>query len=351
MKKLYTLLSVSVLLSLGATAAPVKVARHAAGANAPVVLPATDVTATSFTANWKPFAGADLYQVTCYEPIKVSKAGTHTILSESFDMVKLGTFQSPEAYADMYVDLDDLDMVSTPDWGASLPVFAAGMVSGIVYSPYIDLTNNDGKFTIHLGLCGYSGGMVRIESHGTDVQTKDVTLTTTGYNTFDLEFTNGVHDTFITVTDYGQVNDTEGLYADYYDFLDDITITQELQAGDTYLRLIEYFETEEGSGVTSHTFSDMKYLNSAPEVAYDVMAISVYYPDPEDPYDYDITYSPFSALERVSLRNGIADIDANAPADAPALWFNLGGVQVDDHSAPGIYIRRQGNTATKVVVK
>lgn len=47
--------------------------------------------------------------------------------------------------------------------------------------------------------------------------------------------------------------------------------------------------------------------------------------------------------------SGISDveIDENAPVE----FFNLQGVRVNGDLTPGLYIRRQGNNATKVIVK
>lgn len=47
--------------------------------------------------------------------------------------------------------------------------------------------------------------------------------------------------------------------------------------------------------------------------------------------------------------NGISDITVDA--DAPAEYYNLNGVRVSGELAPGLYIRRQGNSVSKVVVK
>lgn len=46
---------------------------------------------------------------------------------------------------------------------------------------------------------------------------------------------------------------------------------------------------------------------------------------------------------------GISDITVDAAA--PAEYFNLNGVRVSGELAPGLYIRRQGNSVSKVVVK
>lgn len=50
-----------------------------------------------------------------------------------------------------------------------------------------------------------------------------------------------------------------------------------------------------------------------------------------------------------SSSNGVADITADDD-DAPVLWYNLQGVQIAEPTAAGIYIRRQGARAVKVVI-
>jgi len=51
----------------------------------------------------------------------------------------------------------------------------------------------------------------------------------------------------------------------------------------------------------------------------------------------------------VSGLAGIADVAVDA--DAPVEYYNLQGVRMQGDMAPGLYIRRQGNQATKVLVK
>ena len=48
--------------------------------------------------------------------------------------------------------------------------------------------------------------------------------------------------------------------------------------------------------------------------------------------------------------SGIAGIAADE--NAPVQYYNLNGMQVSaDNMTPGVYVRRQGNTAVKVLVK
>lgn len=351
MRKFYYLI---VLMTMGATAvsaAPRKGAPYKASyVSTPQTLPATDITATGFTANWKAVPGASVYQVTTYEPITVTRPGTYAVLEEGFNYVELGNFIEPYFPDETYINLADYDMTDTPDWQGYWPVFARGMVGGIIYSPYIDLTNDGGKFTVNLTVAGYAGAMVKLKATGTKEEVKDLYLTQNGSNEFSVEFTCGSHDTYLTFTDYGVTNDPNGDYADKWDFLDDIQVVQNLNAGDTFLRLVELYETPEDSGITSHRFDNMKFLYGATELAYDVMAISVVYNDPWDDWDYDVYYSDYSPLEHVSLAE--ASVDAIvADNEHPVEYFDLRGAKVTGSLTPGLYIRHQGSETTKVIVK
>lgn len=49
---------------------------------------------------------------------------------------------------------------------------------------------------------------------------------------------------------------------------------------------------------------------------------------------------------------GISDVEGDADVDAPVEYFNLQGIRVNaDSLVPGIYVRRQGGKASKVLVK
>ncbi len=61
--------------------------------------------------------------------------------------------------------------------------------------------------------------------------------------------------------------------------------------------------------------------------------------------------TPAKAEYAINKASGIEDITVGNE-EAPAQYFNLNGVEVNaENLTPGIYVRRQGNTATKVVVR
>lgn len=322
MKKLYLLLLLAATVLNVSAAGMSRSFRVKSGAqrlavSAPVTLPATDITEEGFTANWKAVPGTETYSVLVYEPAVVPTSGTYTILEESFNLVNQGTTIEPYFPDDILVELSDYDWTYTPDWQGYWPVFARGMVSGIIYSPYVDLVNDGGKFTVTMNVVGTAGGQVVLTSTGANDTKEKVTfdLTQNGTNTFTHTFTNGCHDTFLTFVDNGILDDPNGDYANVYDFLDDITITQNLKAGDLALRLVATAET----GLTHQSFATLPYRYGATKLAYDVQA-NILIPGPdyyEDPYDYEVEYSPYSELEYVTLLGGGGSGDDPDPDPDP----------------------------------
>lgn len=304
MKKFYTILLAGTI-AFGAVAAhhkmptrlPKKMQHRITNIATPEVLPATEVTEEGFTANWKAVSGAETYTVLVYEPIQITKAGDYAILDENFNLVSEGSTIEPFFPEEAFVELSDYDWTYTPDWQGFWPVFAKGMVGGIIYSPYIDLTHNNGEYTVNFTVVGYGGAEVRLASEGTTSEEKRFILTETGANYLTATFTNGSHDTYLKFTDYGITDDPDGDYMGYYDFLDEIQVVQTLQAGDEALRLVSSTESSRNYA----KFPELPYRYGATDLAYDVQANIVEFGDPDDPWDYEVFYSPWSALEYVTL--------------------------------------------------
>lgn len=66
------------------------------------------------------------------------------------------------------------------------------------------------------------------------------------------------------------------------------------------------------------------------------------------------TLGAHSAVAQVSALSSIFDViapDSSADAMAPVLWFDLSGKRVSAPAPGSVYIRRQGSTATKVLVR
>ena len=348
---------VAAAVAAGAQAAPFKAAKaHRAADGAPVVLPATNVTANGFTANWKAVPGVDGYSVMVFTKTTVPADGTYTVAHEDFNLIAAGSVIEPYWVDEYMIDLSapEWDVVMTPNWSAGpYPSFAGGKIGGVIYSPYMDLTNNGGKYTVEIGVQGQAGAEYMVRSVGTGAeqrQTKKLPLS--GYNTLTFEFDNGSHDTFLVFVDNGFPDDPyDESKMEAYCYLDDVAVMQDLRAGDEVLQLVDINEAVDAPA-TSCDFTNMRFLYGATTVYYDVIGASLYYPDPDDWY-YETTYTPYSDLQRVDLAAaGISDITTNPDADTPAAYFNLSGQQVNPEAlAPGIYIERRGSHARKVAIK
>lgn len=366
MKKIYLL---TALLAAATTLqAQPRTAKRAAGAvlDKPVVLPATDVTRQGFTANWKPVSGADAYCVFVYTKHTAPQDGTTTIVEEGFNGITSGSVNDPVYAEDKYTVLDEY--TSLPNWSVYEGCFAKSMVGGIVYSPYLDLHNNDGKYRVTLDVV--SGALndsvtVTAMTSGQSDQIVGARLNPTGDGTLTFDFTNGGHDTFFKIINQDS----------YTFFVDNVRVEQELKKGDVFYTQVALNEGVEGAEQTSCAFPKLDFAPGATEVYYDLYAVARVYDDPDDPYNYEQYYSQFSDMQPVELKDA-STISANT-ASEPVITGNRGGISVqtgeplrlnvwaadgrqladkvvssgrtDITLAPGCYIVRAGKTVKKVL--
>lgn len=354
MKKFYAF-AILCAVAFGASAqAPLRKVRKAPSDEKVTVLPAEDITATGFTARWESLAGATCYQVNVYEPVTITEAGKYTLLEENFNLVNAGTQLEPyfpeENLDENFIYFcfsDDFDWTYTPDWWAYWGVFARGMVSGaIIQSPYMDLTANDGKFEVEICVQGYQGASVVIISYGSTIEKQEVFLEQTGENWITLEFTNGIHDTYITYTDNGIADDPEGNYAACFDFLDDFRVMQDYKVGDVALRPVAVTPDIFG---TQMLYGVLPYAYGAKHLAYDVQADFVTY-DPDDPYNYDVEYSQWSDLQHVYLEGYQGSIEEISADNAAARFYDIQGREVSaDNAKGGVFVKVTGNKVEKII--
>lgn len=76
----------------------------------------------------------------------------------------------------------------------------------------------------------------------------------------------------------------------------------------------------------------------------------VHYATPSTPSTYSIT--PEAAAADFNVPGDVSGVsDVAVDADADVEYYNMQGVKIEGQPAPGMYIRRQGTTATKVTIK
>lgn len=351
MRKFYALITFAAL-GMTAVALPHKgVVKHAP-AGAPEVQPATEITEDGFTANWKHYAGADGYALFVWSREEVKSPARKTVLYEDFNLLASGSVIEPIFAEEMTSYPAEWGFTTTPDWTVSQMILAGGKIGGCIWTPYMDLRANGGKYTVELGIQGYAGQEVAVVATGSKEETKKILLESNGYNLLTLDFTNGDHETYLRIVDNGFPGDTEGAYLDKIAYLDDIEVFQNFQAGDDIYRLVEVADVD--APANSHTFESLPFRNGETRLYYELYAASFYFPDPDDDYNWETTYSPFSDKQEVMLKvpDGIAEIESAAAEDEAAEYFDTMGRRVSaDALVPGIYLVKKASGVSKISIK
>lgn len=341
MKHLYTLLGLFLCLPstlLAQTTLP-----------KPEAKPATDITSNAFTANWGAVKDAEAYCVFVYTQRTVAKDGTQVIADEDFSNITSGSVTEPAGGDEEYVDLAAYGYTQTYGWTAyAYPNYIPSMVAGLVYSPYMDLRGNDGRYRVVITSYCSDGDHLRVESHGAgEKQTRLVTTHIdnggTGLSTDTLEFDNGSKDLFFSV-----INVTAADGAP--DYFDRIEVLQDLKAGDVVTTMVDANEavmaTDEmtGDSITSSRFINIGYLGGQTTVFYDVYAVATDYNTPSGYLPYTTTYSDFSDMVKVDLAQRTSEVVTGVKTvtaeklSKNAAWYNLQGQRVGQPTR-GIYIR------------
>ncbi len=146
-------------------------------AQTPVALPPTNVTESSFTANWSCGLKADEYDVTLFHTLVADQPmPAAVIISEDFSGVKSSaTPEQPEVgqYTQGTVSLDQY--TALPGWTATSYALSSGAVGGLpaadgyqvggIISPAIDLSNNGGRCTLRLRAWFENGDAIQIQGN------------------------------------------------------------------------------------------------------------------------------------------------------------------------------------------
>lgn len=147
-------------------------------------------------------------------------------------------------------------------------------------------------------------------------------------------------------TNYGQTKDWVHYYDDSKYTAEPYTITvnvpEDLEEGIYRMRLI-YHEDDNSNAIrlgydwTTDIFTTV--TNETTGMSDDVVYI-------RDGIAYDFL------IHRYGFVSGLAPVIADTDIDAPVEYYNLQGIRVAaDNLTTGIYIRRQGNTVTKIAIR
>lgn len=348
----------------------------------PTALPATNITANSYTANWTSHKKVDFYRVDQLQQTVIDKdTKDYVMLDEDFSKVTssfteadlLEGFYEAGERTSGYMPLDDITNIA--GWKASSTVRVngwlggneakqgSGTIAGAIVTPTIDLSHNEGACNISLRVWGSEGDWLIIQG------SNPASLAT-------IEFPKGggIVEKTITMplcTSKEQLTFYSNNYKVF--LIDYIKITQDVKAGDKVTTITGSVLTEDADTksmvMTNPGFSD------GHDVLYRVTAMR-YDKDSQESHKYYSTSTP-SDLMLVKNPNpsGIGSVEAAAEnvagveggivvtaANATTVnVFNLSGQLVaskacgNGHAfvsvAPGVYVVKTNSTAAKVVVK
>lgn len=348
----------------------------------PTALPATNITANSYTANWTSHKKVDFYRVDQLQQTVIDKdTKDYVMLDEDFSKVTssfteadlLEGFYEADERTSGYMPLDDITKIA--GWKASSTVRVngwlggneakqgSGTIAGAIVTPTIDLSHNEGACNISLRVWGSEGDWLIIQG------SNPASLAT-------IEFPKGggIVEKTITMplcTSKEQLTFYSNNYKVF--LIDYIKITQDVKAGDKVTTITGSVLTEDADTksmvMTNPGFSD------GHDVLYRVTAMR-YDKDSQESHKYYSTSTP-SDLMLVKNPNpsGIGSVEAaaenvagveggivvNAANATTVNVFNLSGQLVaskacgNGHAfvsvAPGVYVVKTNSTAAKVVVK
>ncbi|MFV0467463.1 MAG: hypothetical protein ACK5MK_00905, partial [Dysgonomonas sp.] len=263
---------------------------------APIMLPATNITNKSFTANWQAVDGANYYAFYTYLTHTAAVAEKYVIASEDFSKSLEGTFDDPigddfELYLDEYTN--------RPDWYAFLPLLAEGMIGfdnslseyglpGYLQLPSYEFTPNGGKLTLELTVVGAVGDEITATNAyaSGDYESLSAVLTSATQNLV-FEFTNPTETTGSSTI----YIESSGAKA----FISDAKLSKDLAAGESVSQPYYYTELE-------NTSTDVTINDKTAGDTYAYTAMAIYIPDNEDE---DVLFSDFGSLMQVTLLSGI----------------------------------------------
>lgn len=348
----------------------------------PTALPATNITANSYTANWTSHKKVDFYRVDQLQQTVIDKdTKDYVMLDEDFSKVTssfteadlLEGFYEEDERTSGYMPLDDITKIA--GWKASSTVRVngwlggneakqgSGTIAGAIVTPTIDLSHNEGACNISLRVWGSEGDWLIIQG------SNPASLAT-------IEFPKGggIVEKTITMplcTSKEQLTFYSNNYKVF--LIDYIKITQDVKAGDKVTTITGSVLTEDAD-TKSMVMTNPGFSNGH-DVLYRVTAMR-YDKDSQESHKYYSTSTP-SDLMLVKNPNpsGIGSVEAaaenvagveggivvNAANATTVNVFNLSGQLVaskacgNGHAfvsvAPGVYVVKTNSTAAKVVVK
>lgn len=332
--------------------------------DAPVAMPATEVSDQGFTANWEAVPDALRYEVNVTKNEVMDHDAVVNVIDEDFSRVTQGTitsvtYPSTQEYLDAYTQ--------QPGWYGYSHCLAAGYMgiapfsgAGTITTPALDLSHDGGNFTLKVNMVSrnYSGPVdgdkVTVNIYNGDqlVQTSEITLNG-DFADYVVTSDKGTAETYIELS---YLNGSDKLFIDY------MQVSQQLKAGDVMSQFVGSFD----AGNATSMALDLPVTESV-TYDYDVVAfantvVASYYGNYVDEIASERSNSIHvqliaTAIEQVKDNVLIQVLNGAVVLAADATVYNLNGQVVAKAAAgstvalqPGIYVIKAGSKAYKVKI-
>lgn len=341
----------------------------------PEALEATGATADSFTAHWNCGGKADAFVLTLYETQEVVADNENAVvLHEDFSKAKgKGTPFAPESKTPTYGYQSIDDFTDFPGWKASSFAVIDGMVGGMaenpdaspaplagaISTPVIDLSHDNGKCHVKVKGWFHAGDGLIIQGQNT---ASFAAIPTSADGEYLIETDIPLCGAQDVLTFYSPT---------YKDFMiDEITITQNLKAGDKIKKQTREIAVKdktvrdlEVTGIGQYEFHTLSYdLHS--QRYYHGNKDRVYESLNSNEVEVKLDYSAVENVnggEGIAIYGGTGHILVSAPEAADVEIYNLDCAKVLDASAqagltrfemhPGLYIVKIAGKGVKVQVR
>ena len=345
----------------------------------PVATEATEVSKDGFRANWTSVENATQYELRVRSEYTIPQSGTFVLADEHFDDINVGTIENP-----IYIHNDyRFDQYTEyPDWIGLYCFLADGMIGlssyyqtpeynmSTIMTPYYKVsTANPGKIKINLSAMAVDcspGTRLQVILYDVDPVTEYITANSVQYVEINEEMTSyelelGESNYYTIYISFMEPEGEQGVFDMV--FVDDIKITQEMEAGTVLTRTYNHCTTY-NNGLYIETPDSPQEEN----FSYSVISINngvlfYYYSDWSNTIYVDTNTGIGNAVtaDGTTITATAGQINISTTEACAVSVFDMSGRTVRQLGTvegstsfpiePGAYIVKCGETVRKVLVR
>jgi len=345
----------------------------------PVATEATEVSKDGFRANWTSVENATQYELHVRSEYTIPQSGTFVLADEHFDDINVGTVENP-IYNNNIYRFDQY--TEYPDWIGLYSFIADGMIGlssyyqtpeynmSTIMTPYYKVsTANPGKIKMNLSAMAVNcspGTRLQVILYDVDPVTEYITANSVQYVEINEEMTSyelelGESNYYTIYISFMEPEGEQGVFDMV--FVDDIKITQEMEAGTVLTRTYNHYITY-NNGIYVETPDSPQEEN----FSYSVVSINngvlfYYYSDWSNTIYVDTNTGIGNAVtaDGTTITATAGQINISTAEACTMSVFDMSGRTVRQLGTvegstsfpiePGAYIVKCGETVRKVLVR